>query len=90
MAKLPDLSSLTPDAKAIVGKISAKRGPMRGGPYASLMHHPALAEKVRSVGVADRIAEHLVDPANARRLAANAGWREIFYAGGTVAKDKLN
>lgn len=45
MARLPDpLSTLTPDARSIYDKITAKRGQMKGGPYASLMHHPALAE----------------------------------------------
>ena len=34
---------------------------------------PVLAEKLRSLRVADRLADHLTDPANARRLAANAG-----------------
>ncbi len=47
MAKLPDpLSTLTPDAKRVYDKITAKRGQMKGGPFASLKHHPALAEKV--------------------------------------------
>jgi len=47
MARLPDpFSTLTPDAKRVYDKITAKRGQMRGGPFASLMHHPALAEKV--------------------------------------------
>ena len=51
MAKLPDpLGSLTPEAKTIYDKITAKRGQMRGGPFASLMHHPALAEKVGDLG----------------------------------------
>ena len=51
MAKLPDpLHTLTPEAKRIYDKITAKRGQMRGGPYASLMHHPALAEKVGDLG----------------------------------------
>ena len=51
MAKLPDpLSTLTPDARRVYDKITAKRGQMRGGPFASLMHHPALAEKVGDLG----------------------------------------
>ncbi len=50
-AKLPDpLHTLTPEAKRIYDRITAKRGQMRGGPYASLMHHPALAEKVGDLG----------------------------------------
>jgi hypothetical protein len=47
MARLPDpLSTLSPDARRVYDKITAKRGQMKGGPFASLMHHPALAEKV--------------------------------------------
>ncbi|MCU1454568.1 MAG: hypothetical protein JWN46_2714 [Acidimicrobiales bacterium] len=34
---------------------------------------PVLAEKIRSLQIADRIADHLTDPANAERLAATAG-----------------
>jgi hypothetical protein len=43
MARLPDpLDTLTPAAKQVYDKITAKRGAVRG-PFASLMHHPALA-----------------------------------------------
>jgi len=60
MSKLPDpLSTVTPDAKAVYDKITAKRGPMRGGPYASLMHDPALAEKVGDLGEYLRFGETL-------------------------------
>lgn len=34
---------------------------------------PVIAEKIRSVGVADRIGRYLADPANAAKLAENAG-----------------
>ena len=34
---------------------------------------PVIAEKIRSVGVADRIGAFLADPENARRLSGNAG-----------------
>ncbi|MCU1352743.1 MAG: hypothetical protein JWM05_1952 [Acidimicrobiales bacterium] len=34
---------------------------------------PVLAEKIRSLHVADKIADTLADPSNARRLSANAG-----------------
>ena len=51
MARLPDpLSTLGADAKRVYDKITAKRGQMKGGPFASLMHHPALAEKVGDLG----------------------------------------
>ena len=50
MARLPDpLDILTPEAKQIYDKISAKRGAVRG-PFASLMHHPVLAERVGDLG----------------------------------------
>jgi 4-carboxymuconolactone decarboxylase len=50
MATLPDpLDSLTPDAKRVYDKISSKRGAIRG-PFASLMHHPDLAERVGDLG----------------------------------------
>ena len=68
MAKLPDpLSTLTPDAKAVYDKITAKRGPMRGGPYASLMHDPGLAEKVGDLGEYLRFGGTL--PGDIRELA---------------------
>ena len=66
-------STLTPDAKRVYEKITAKRGQMRGGPFASLMHHPALAEKVGDLGEfrrfgrighgADRVDEAGLQPA---------------------------
>lgn len=34
---------------------------------------PVIAEKVRSVGVAQRIGEYLAEPVNARKVASNAG-----------------
>ncbi len=34
---------------------------------------PVIAEKIRSVGVADRIGTYLADPLNARKLSENAG-----------------
>ncbi|QXC62323.1 DUF445 domain-containing protein [Aquihabitans sp. G128] len=34
---------------------------------------PVIAEKIRSVGVADRIGAYLADPTNARKLGENAG-----------------
>ena len=46
MARLPDPpDTLSPEAKQVYDKITAKRGAVRG-PFASLMHHPALAERV--------------------------------------------
>ncbi len=34
---------------------------------------PVIAEKIRSVGVADRLGQYLADPENARKLGDNAG-----------------
>jgi 4-carboxymuconolactone decarboxylase len=67
MARLPDpLDILTPEAKQIYDKISAKRGAVRG-PFASLMHHPALAEKVADLGEYLRFGSTL--PGDVRELA---------------------
>jgi 4-carboxymuconolactone decarboxylase len=50
MAKLPDpLDALEPAARRVYEKITAKRGAVRG-PFASLMHHPELAERVGDLG----------------------------------------
>jgi hypothetical protein len=58
MARLPDpLSTLTADARCVYDRITAKRGQMKGGPFASLMHHPVLAEKVGDLGEYLRSAE---------------------------------
>src|SRR5262249_33907238 len=54
VARLPDiLGSLSPEAQAVYDRITAKRGKI-GGPYAPLMHPPAVAEHLGSVG------EHLL------------------------------
>src|SRR5262245_9461318 len=67
VARLPDtLDTLTPDAKRIYEKISAKRGAVRG-PFASLMHHPALAERVGDLGEFLRFGSTL--PGDIRELA---------------------
>jgi 4-carboxymuconolactone decarboxylase len=87
MAKLPDLSSLTLEAKAIVDKISAKRGPMRGGPYASLMHHPALAEKVADLGEFLRFNSTL--PGDIRELAILVTARSVNQAYEWVALARI-
>jgi 4-carboxymuconolactone decarboxylase len=86
MAKLPDLS-LSPDAKAILDKISAKRGPMRGGPYASLMHHPALAEKVGDLGEFLRFNSTL--PGDVRELAILVTARSVNQAYEWVAHARI-
>jgi 4-carboxymuconolactone decarboxylase len=67
MARLPDpLDTLGPEAKRIYDKISARRGAVRG-PFASLMHHPALAERVGDLGEFLRFGGTL--PGDVRELA---------------------
>src|SRR2546428_5977757 len=79
MAKLPDpLGSLTPEAKTIYDKITAKRGQMRGGPFASLMHHPALAEKAGDLGESLRFRGTL--PGDIREMAILITARSVNQA----------
>jgi 4-carboxymuconolactone decarboxylase len=67
MAKLSDpIDSLPPEAKRVYEKISAKRGAVRG-PFASLMHHPELAERVGDLGEYLRFGGAL--PGDIRELA---------------------
>ena len=67
MARLPDvIDSLSPEAQKIYDKIKAKRGAVRG-PYAPLMHHPALAGLVGDLGEYLRFNATL--PGDLRELA---------------------
>jgi 4-carboxymuconolactone decarboxylase len=67
MARLPDiLGSLSAEAQAVYDRITAKRGKI-GGPYAPLMHHPALAERVADLGEYLRFGSTL--PGDLRELA---------------------
>ena len=77
MAKLPELS-LSPEGEVILDKISAKRGPMRGGPYAALMHYPELAEKVGDLGECLRFKGTL--PGDVRELAILVPARSVNQA----------
>jgi 4-carboxymuconolactone decarboxylase len=75
MAKLPDpLDALPPDARRVYEKISAKRGAVRG-PFASLMHHPVLAERVGDLGEYLRFSGTL--PGDVRELAVLVTARAI-------------
>ncbi len=47
---------------------------------------PVVAERIRAIGVAERIASHLSDPANARRLSENAS--DAVRAGLEVLRDE--
>jgi len=50
MARLGDvLDSLDPQAQRVYDKIAKRRGGLRG-PFAALMHHPAVCERVADVG----------------------------------------
>lgn len=67
MARLPDpLDTLAPEARRVYDKITARRGAIRG-PFASLMHHPALAERVGDLGEFLRFEGAL--PGDVRELA---------------------
>ena len=88
MAKLPDpLKTLTPEAKAVYDKITAKRGQMRGGPFASLMHHPALAEKVGDLGEYLRFSSTL--PGDIREMAILITARSVNQAYEWVAHARI-
>ena len=88
MAKLPDpLKTLTPEAKAVYDKITAKRGQMRGGPFASLMHHPPLAEKVGDLGEYLRFGGTL--PGDIRELAILITARSVNQAYEWVAHARI-
>jgi 4-carboxymuconolactone decarboxylase len=85
MAKLPDpLDTLDPAGKRVYEKISAKRGAVRG-PFAALMHHPALAERVGDLGEFLRFNSTL--PGDVREMAiliaarsVNQGYEWIAHA----------
>jgi 4-carboxymuconolactone decarboxylase len=67
MARLPDpLDTLTGEARAVYDRIAARRGAVRG-PFAILMHHPALADPVAAVGEYLRFGSTL--PGDIRELA---------------------
>ena len=78
MARLPDpLDTLTPEAKRVYDKITAKRGAVRG-PFASLMHHPALAERVGDLGEFLRFGSTL--PGDVREMAILIAARSVSQA----------
>jgi 4-carboxymuconolactone decarboxylase len=88
MARLPDpLSTLTPDAKRVYDKITAKRGQMKGGPFASLMHHPELAEKVGDLGEYLRFGSTL--PGDVREMAILITARSVNQAYEWVAHARI-
>src|SRR5438067_6416005 len=87
MASLPDpLGTLTPEAKRVYDKITAKRGAVRG-PFASLMHHPALAERVGDLGEFLRFGGTL--PGDIREMAILITARSVNQAYEWVAHAKV-
>jgi len=87
MARLPDpLEALTPEAKRVYDKITAKRGAVRG-PFASLMHHPALAERAGDLGEFLRFGSTL--PGDIRELAILITARSVNQAYEWVAHAKI-
>jgi 4-carboxymuconolactone decarboxylase len=87
MAKLPDpLDSLTPDARRVYDKITAKRGAVRG-PFASLMHFPELAERVGDLGEFLRFGSTL--PGDIREMAILITARSVSQAYEWVAHARI-
>jgi 4-carboxymuconolactone decarboxylase len=87
MAKLADpIDSLPPEAKRVYEKIAAKRGAVRG-PFASLMHHPELAEHVGELGEYLRFGGTL--PGDIRELAVLVTARAIDQPYEWVAHAKI-
>jgi 4-carboxymuconolactone decarboxylase len=78
MAGLPDpFDALTAEGKRVYDKIAAKRGAIRG-PFAALMHHPALAERVGDLGEFLRFGSTL--PGDIREMAILIAARSVSQA----------
>ena len=87
MAQLTDpIDTLTPEARRVYDKISSKRGAIRG-PFASLMHHPALAEKAGDLGEYLRFGSTL--PGDIRELAILVIARAVHQPYEWVAHEKV-
>jgi 4-carboxymuconolactone decarboxylase len=87
LARLPDpLDGLRGEAKRVYDKISAKRGAVRG-PFASLMHHPALAERVGDLGEYLRFGGTL--PGDIRELAVLITARSVNQSYEWVAHEHI-
>src|SRR2546428_9262650 len=81
------LKPLTREAKAVYDKLTARRAQMRGGPFASLMHHPPLAEKVGDLGEYLRFGGTL--PGDIRELAILITARSVNQAYEWVAHARI-
>jgi 4-carboxymuconolactone decarboxylase len=87
MARLADpLDTLSPEARRVYDKITAKRGAVRG-PFASLMHHPALAERVGDLGEFLRFGSTL--PGDVRELAILITARSVSQGYEWIAHAKI-
>jgi 4-carboxymuconolactone decarboxylase len=87
VARLPDpLGTLTPEARRIYDKIAAKRGGVRG-PFAALMCHPALAERVGDLGEFLRFGGTL--PGDIREMAILIAARSVSQAYEWIAHAKI-
>lgn len=87
MARLPDpLDTLTPEARRVYDKITAKRGAVRG-PFASLMCHPALAERVGDLGEFLRFGGTL--PGDIREMAILITARSVNQAYEWIAHARI-
>ncbi len=76
MARLPDVQrdTLSPEGQTAYDRIASSRGSVRG-PFAIMLHHPALAERVGEVG--ELLRFHSVLPGADRELAILAAGREV-------------
>ena len=87
MARLPDpLDGLSGEAKEVYDKISAKRGAVRD-PFASLMHHPALAARVGDLGEYLRFGGTL--PGDIRELVVLITARSVNQSYEWVAHERI-
>lgn len=76
MTRLPEVTreELTPEGQQIYDRITASRGRVIG-PFAMLLHHPTLAEKVAAVG--EQLRFHSLLPGADRELAILTAGREV-------------
>ncbi len=76
MARLPELSreEMSPEGQQAYDAITASRGRIVG-PFAALLYHPALAEKVAAVG--EQLRFHSMLPGAERELAILTAGREV-------------
>jgi len=79
MARPPRLGrdDLDPEGQAAYGRILAARGAVRD-PFATFLHHPALAERVAALG--GQLRFHSALPGADRELAILTAGREVGAA----------